>query len=455
MPAGPDARQKGAGSGRPTLCRGASSSENPCLKNRRPRRLRRRADACADYTVQHDTYRPSLRALDQVLRLGRHLGIIRLDADQVLRAARRRTGLTDWGDEAFIPRMAKLIETANDLDLSGLGTFSAQNTFIQAVENRLRIQRYLDRFPEVADIPIRRPIFILGFPRTGTTLLQNLLSLAPGHRELRFWELTSPIPLHDDLDRDRAIRYRKARTLIRLAYFIVLEQRHIHAIDVDSVEECWPLFFNEFAVMNYDLVAHFDDFGDWLLSTDMTEPYRYYRRTLQPAHWQPTTQYLLKCPEHLWFLDALTTVFPDAYRLDPPRPGGEHGAHSSLSSSATGWSTGASTTTGSGATRPSASPRAWSAMAARACLGEDRFFDVNFKDLVRDPATVVRQIRAHFDLDQPPAPKRPWRPPRPQALRLQGRPRLQPRPVGPDPDEVRSHFTDYIDRFDITLEDKR
>lgn len=418
-----------------------------------------RRRARRDYTVQHDTYRPSLRALDQVLRLGRHLGIIRLDADQVLRAARRRTGLTDWGDEAFIPRMAKLIETANDLDLSGLGTFSAQNTFIQAVENRLRIQRYLDRFPEVADIPIRRPIFILGFPRTGTTLLQNLLSLAPGHRELRFWELTSPVPLHDDPDRDRAIRYRKARTLIRLAYFIAPEQRHIHAIDVDSVEECWPLFFNEFAVMNYDLVAHFDDFGDWLLSTDMTEPYRYYRRTLQLlAHWQPTTQYLLKCPEHLWFLDALTTVFPDACIVWTHRdPVASTASYSSLSSLGYRMVHGRIHHDRIGRhTTQRFAQGVERAMAARARLGEDRFFDVNFKDLVRDPATVVRQIRAHFDLEQPPGSE--------EAMAaflarkrsdFKGAHVYSPAQWGLDPDEVRSHFTDYIDRFDITLEDKR
>ena len=87
----------------------------------------------------------------------------------------------------------------------------------------------------------------------------------------------------------------------------------VHEIRADSVEECWPLFSPTFAVLNYDLQSGFEDFGRWLLEHDMSGPYREYRRELQLlAHHRSTGNFVLKCPEHLWFLDALFEVFPDA-----------------------------------------------------------------------------------------------------------------------------------------------
>ena len=145
----------------------------------RRRLLRRR-----DFTVQRPTYRPAVKALDSVLGLAERLGAYRLDPDDIVAAAQRATGLSDIGDDAFLDRMRRLVEQANTKELSNLGRFSARAAFLQAVQNRLRVEDYIRRHPEVEDIPIERPIFILGFPRTGTTLLQNLLSLTPGNRSL-------------------------------------------------------------------------------------------------------------------------------------------------------------------------------------------------------------------------------------------------------------------------------
>ena len=87
-----------------------------------------------------------------------------------------------------------------------------------------------------------------------------------------------------------------------MAYFVAPEMGAVHEIRVDSVEECWPLFSPTFAVLNYDLQSGFDDFGRWILTHDMTGPYAEYRRELQLlAHHRETGNFVLKCPEHLWF----------------------------------------------------------------------------------------------------------------------------------------------------------
>jgi hypothetical protein len=413
--------------------------------------LRRR-----DFTVQRPTYRPAVQVLNTVLGLAERLGAYRLDADDIVAAARRATGLSDAGDDAFLVRMRRLVEQANAKDLSNLGRFSARAAFLQAVQNRLRVEDYIRRNPAVEEIPVTRPIFILGFPRTGTTLLQNLLSLTPGNRSLRFWELTSPVPVHPDPATDHARRQRTARNIIRLAYFVAPEQRHIHAVKVDSAEECWPLFFNDFAVLNYDIAVGFQEFGDWLMSGDMVAPYRYYRRQLQLlSHWAPTNQFLLKCPEHLWFLDEIMEVFPDACIVWTHRdPVASTASYSSLSSLGRRLIYGEIRHHEIGAqTADRFHLGVQRAMAARARIGDDRFFDVPFHELVRDPLSMVRRIRGHFGLQNPPGSN--------EAMAAflankrsdaRGKHVYSPAQWGLDPAAVRAQFADYIDRFDIQLE---
>ncbi len=417
---------------------------------RRPRR---------QFTVSNRRYRPAVRALDGLLSAGRRLGLLKLSVEDILGAARRGAGLQDWGDDAFVERLTQLVDSANRRPLTGLATFAARASFIKAVQNRLQIEAYARRHPEIADIPVQRPVFILGFPRTGTTLLQNLLSLTPGHRSLRFWELTAPVPRSEDGAKDRRKRMADAAMILRLAYFIAPEQSEIHAIGVNTAEECWPLFFNDFAVLNYDLTAGFTDFGDWLMASDMTGPYQYYRRQLQlMAHWQPTEQFLLKCPEHLWFLKALTTVFPDACIVWTHRdPVASVASYSSLASLNYRMVYGRIDPEVIGAhTRQRFHLGVQRAMEARALLGEDRFFDVGFVDLVRDPLSMVRRIRAHFDLPQPPGSQEAM-----AAFLANKRSDARGSHVysaeqwGLDPAAVRAEFDDYIQRFDIHLETPR
>lgn len=419
----------------------------------RRRLLRRR-----DYTVQDVRYRPAVSALNRLLSLVLRTGVLNLELNEVLTAAKRGVRLEDWGDEAFLPRLDKLIQTANSHNLTAIGRVSARGAFIKAVQNRLLLEDYTKRHPQIGAIEVKRPIFILGFPRTGTTLLQNLIGLTRGQRSLEMWELTHPVPAHSNPARDERVRKRNIERILKLAYFLAPEQRHIHAIRVDSNEECWPLFFNDFAVLNYDLTGHFSEFGDYLLTTDLTPSYRYYKRYLQLlAHGRPTDRYLLKCPEHLWFLDALTTVFPDACIVWTHRdPLASTASYSSLASLNYRMLYGEIDHAKIGAhTVDRFAQGVQRAMAARDRLGEDRFFDVNFKDLVRDPITMVRRIRQHFDIPHPPgsdeamaaflAAKR---------SDARGKHVYSPEQWGLEASSVRSHFTTYINRFNIDLEDR-
>ena len=126
-----------------------------------------------------------LRWLNQIGELAEALGrpFPRLDAEAMKRAARRKTGLADFGPPDFEEGLARLVASIErDSRLSALGRVLAQQTITQLLRHRLNITEHVMRHPEVLGEEIRRPLFILGLPRTNTTITHNLLSQDPANR---------------------------------------------------------------------------------------------------------------------------------------------------------------------------------------------------------------------------------------------------------------------------------
>ena len=314
-------------------------------------------------------------------------------------------------------------------------------------------QQYFTEHPELHDLPVERPVFVLGFPRTGTTIMQNLLAQEPGRRTLQFWELTRPVPTHPDLDRDRKARIKAAKADLGIAYRCAPEMAQIHEVRPTTSEECWPLLSISFSALNMDISMGLRRYGDWLLTQDMTWVYREYRERLQMLlHRQPAEQLVLKCPEHLWFLDSLLEVFPDACIVWTHRdPLACIASYCSLISlnlrtvrgGYNGEEVGAHITQRfyQGVTR---------AMAVRDRVGEKRFFDVDFRDVVANPLKVVEQINSHFGLNSSQAGRAAMEAyMRKDRKDARGRHRYDANRYGLAEDEVAKRFRDYTMRFGI------
>ncbi len=357
------------------------------------------------------------------------------------------------GDERFLVPMQKLMDQVEDFDrYTPLARGFIRGVCVRAVVHRLEIEQWFKDHPEADDIPIERPVFVLGFPRTGTTVLQNLLEQAPHRRALQFWETTSPVPLHEDLERDRAARIRRSDTDLKWAYRVVPEMAEIHEVTSTTAEECWPLLSNTFAVVNYDICHGLKPYGEWLMGYDMEWAYREYRRMLKMLLWRiPARQLVLKCPEHLWELEPLLKVFPDACivwthrepfdcvasyssmislsrrtlqgRIDPP----QIGAH-------------IADRFHRGVTR---------AMAARDAYGdESMFFDVDFKTLVQDRAGMVGKLEQHFGLEPTdPTLLQRWLDQKRSDGR--GKHRYDAAMWGLEEDAINAQFSDYMSRFGL------
>lgn len=413
--------------------------------------------ADSDLTVSRLTPPPVVRAMGAVCGLAdaTSLPLANIEPASVLDAAARQAGSRDWGDATFMGPMTRILEEVSRPPFLPFARVYARAVATRAVVNRIEIERHLAAHPEIEQIPVRRPVFIVGFPRTGTTLLQNLLSQEPGARALPFWELTNPTPRHADPDKDIARRRARTGRDLSVANLVAPEMNQVHDIGVDTAEECWSLMANTFSVLNYDLAHGAHRFGDWLLEQDLSWAYAEYKRMLQIAlHREAANTLVLKCPEHLWFLDSLLNVFPDACVVwthrDPIKSVASYCSMVTLSRRADFGHVDAPAL-GAHIQRRFAQGIA-RATAVRARTSPDRFFDVNFEDLTADPLGTVQQIRAHFDLPATDAGLqnvRAWLDrPREDGP---GRHVYSAARYGIDTTAVPDGFTDYVTEFDIPV----
>lgn len=354
-------------------------------------------------TVSKDTYGPLMRMINGAVGVAmrRDLPFTGTGVDDVLESVRRTHG-DAWGDERFIGVFRELQRAFAKRELTPFGRLLLRGIFERAVVNRVRLNAYTARYPEVRDTPIEKPVFIVGFPRTGTTAVQNMLALNRGMYAPPYWKLATPIPVHDDSLRDRCARMWAARWMLAAAYMLAPEQARIHHITPTSLEEDWALMAPTFAVMNYDWQGGLREFGDFLMGSDMTWVYEELKLMFQVimSRQKPGTTLITKCPEHLWFIEALVKVFPDARIVWTHRdPFKVVGSYCSLLSLARRVLQGDSRPHELG---PYIAERfatgVGRAMDARRCIGSNNFVDIHFEAVVDRPVQVVRGICDRFGI---------------------------------------------------------
>lgn len=317
-------------------------------------------------------------------------------------SASRITGLDDFGDDPYRDGLAVLLaSSAEDAALTPVGN-KAMRAFLRgALVARLLSEAAWKRHPEHAEVPIERPLFVTGLPRTGTTALHRLLAADAAHQGLEVWltEYPQPRPPRETWAGDPVFQG------IQAAY----ERHHVenpefmgvHYMSADMVEECWQLLRQSMRSISYECLAHLPGYSAWLAGQDWTPAYRRHRRNLQLIGLNDAgRRWVLKNPSHLFALDALLAVYPDALVVQTHRsPRTAMASMCSLAAHATaGWSerfTGAVI----GRDQLDLWSRGLDAFRAeRARHDPARFFDVDYDAFVRDPIGTVESVYAHFGL---------------------------------------------------------
>jgi hypothetical protein len=318
-------------------------------------------------------------------------------------SAARRTGLTDFGPDDYTDGLAVLLDSfARDAELTPEGSKAQRAVLRGALTARLSSEAAWQADPQYATVPITAPIFITGLPRTGTTALHRLLTADPATQGVQMWlaEVPQPRPPRDTWPGNPVFQYIQegySRHHVEHPEFM-----GVHYIAADQVEECWQLLRQSMRSVSFECLAHLPGYSAWLRGQDWTAPYRRHRRNLQLIGLHDTDKrWVLKNPSHLFALDALLDVYPDALVIQTHRaPRTAIASVCSLAAQASaGWS---EVFTGKVIGRDQL--ELWASglelfTAQRSARDRARFHDVWYRDLVTDPVGTVEAIYGHFGLE--------------------------------------------------------
>lgn len=263
-----------------------------------------------------DLVRPVLTPEQQAAVAAAEACKVVLEEDAVLEAARRSTGLSDFGSEDFRHRLRLWLEcTREDEDLTELGRGMIYGLAVNYAANRLRIEDIVKRHPQILNVTIDRPIIVAGLPRGGTTHLQNFLSADQRLRSLPMWEATCPVPGPEDAPTASDPNPRRTRAIAAWNQFDALlpYTKSIHEMSPDYVSEDIELQCLDFGSYYLEWRIHAPRWRDFYLATDHTPTYRYLKKALQVlTYLRGPNRWVLKCPQHMEQLLPLFEVFPDA-----------------------------------------------------------------------------------------------------------------------------------------------
>jgi hypothetical protein len=331
---------------------------------------------------------------------------VRLDEKSLMEEAMKNTGLSDFGEESFLEGFRRLLDSfENEGRLTAIGRLIAHGLALRNLENRLSVTEDWKRYPEMGKQEIVKPIFVVGLPRTGSTILHDLLARDPGNRVPLTWECHHPSPPPERATYETDPRIAECdEYLAQTSGTLIPEFQAIHPMGARLAQECVMLQAHDFTSIIFAHQFRIPSYQAWVESTDLSSVYATHRRQLQFMQWRcPGERWVLKSVGHLWGLDRLFEIYPDARVVMTHRdPLKLIASHASLVSMACSM--------GSDEVDRVEVGREWSESWESAMrkgiefrrkggADESCFFDMHFADLLRDPVAMAGRIYAHFGLE--------------------------------------------------------
>jgi hypothetical protein len=234
--------------------------------------------------------------------------------ERLVAAACEEAGSDDFGDDGWQDGLHRLADgLVDEARLSDIGVEIAHLDVMRALRNRLGVTAWRKQHPEVATEAVAAPIFIVGQPRTGTTILYDLLAQDPDLRAPLTWEVDEPCPVPQPETYRDDPRIAQTQAGIDLSEQIMPGFLAFHPMGALVGQECVRITAGQFTSMIYSTQYRLPSYYRWLLyEADHAGAYRYHRMFLQHLQSGVPGQWLLKSPAHLWQLDTLLAEYPDA-----------------------------------------------------------------------------------------------------------------------------------------------
>ncbi|NND68458.1 MAG: sulfotransferase, partial [Halioglobus sp.] len=240
--------------------------------------------------------------------------VVPLDEASLLAHAERATGLSDYGDDLWREPFHVYIKSLEEeAQLTLMGRLMARNDVIIWLSTRLRVTDVLKCHPEILEEKIRAPMFIVGLPRSGTSILFELLSQDPAVGVPLMWEALQPCPPPEAATYANDPRIEQAHHLFTQWSRVAPEFASMHEMRGDIPSECGLLMAGTFISDHNASLHQTPSYSGWLATADYLPVYEYHKQVLQILQWKnPRERWLLKAPEHQVHLDTLLAVYPDA-----------------------------------------------------------------------------------------------------------------------------------------------
>jgi len=325
-----------------------------------------------------------------------------LDCEHLLELARRRAGLSDFGDMWFIEPMERFIEAANrEARLTPAGMAAQTEAIVKGLTSRLRMIEDIRRHPAILDENVEVAGIILGLPRTGSTIFHRLLANAPGLTAIRWYEAQNFAPFPGEKPGEPVERREYARAMIEGWLAAAPELASIHPLDPDAPDEEILILGQMFVSTMIEGMTFVPSFAYWLNGYDQSKGHEDLRTILKYLQWQQPERrgrkWVLKSPSNLPYTEIAAKAFPEALLImthrDPIQT-----VPSYISMQAALYKL--SSTLSDAEVGDFWFPRLVDWMqrfeAARARIGEERFVDIDYREVGREPLVQAEHVLARM-----------------------------------------------------------
>lgn len=381
--------------------------------------------------------------------------------DDILRMAQNNTGLNEVDSDSWRPGLAIILDELNSSPaFAPHGRDYVISDAVKALSRRLKVHDYIKAHPEILDAPVQRPLFVLGMPRTGTTVISYLLDQDPARRSLLHWECLDPVPpaTTDTLRTDpRCLALVAERDqLLEMARAANMSMPHWE--DADGPTEDMFIHNQDFKGLSWDSFMASPRYAEWLINNaDMTSAYQYQKRYLQVLQSAAPGIWSLKMPSHAVHLNTLLEVFPDARLVwahrDPYKATASLGNLWKLAKSIVLDPDAIDMKAMGANAKAQMQAHVSRALGARQRIGDDRFFHMYYDEMMALPMDVMQRLYKWAGDDLTPQVEermQAWLADHPQSRYGLNSYNLEQ--YGLTVEELQPVFADYLATFDIELE---
>ena len=381
-----------------------------------------------------------------------------IDVERLFHSARIVSGSFDTLDDGLRGRVEKLVSWVNgQVVLAGERKEEVELQLRKLLATRLRLAADRKRIPAIAEERIERPIFVIGFARTGTTLIHSLLAEDPNARAPLWWHTHDPSPPPGEVpvvperieytgkELDRLV----AQTPGLLTMHPYWDKRG-HCLIED--EEIFTLDFqNAYPTLLYRMPA----LAMILDAGNAREAYGFHRQFLQHLQWnQEPKHWVVKGIYHQFVLEELFEAYPDALCIWPHRdPVEVHPSTMAITAvlygAITNWQMDFREL---GPAFVQGIAQSVAQAIESPFVDDPRILHVDFRELVRDPIAIVRKAYGQWGLDYGPefeARMKAWLADPTKAPDRYGRYRYTMEPYGLTRKMIEGAFEGYCRRFGL------